>query len=262
MISSFIIIFRETLEAALIIGILLSYLNKTGQSKYNPIIYLSTAAGIIMSIIGAYIFTNLTGGFEGRAEEIFEGIVMLIGAALLTTMILWMMRQQHSASEIEEKAEGYISKGKLLSLSLLVFVSVLREGIESVIFLSALNFSSGSSITGASLGLAAAVILGFLIFTGSRKISLKIFFSITNILLILFAAGLVAHGIHELQEAFLLPVFIEHLWDINNLFHEKGTLGGIAKGLFGYNGNPSLIEVAAWSSYILLTVVLWRKKDI
>ena len=262
MISSFIIIFRETLEAALIIGILLSYLNKTGQSKYNPIIYLSTAAGIIISIIGAYIFTNLAGGFEGRAEEIFEGIVMLIGALLLTTMIFWMIKQQHSASEIEEKAKRYISKGKLLSLALLVFVSVLREGIESVIFLSALNFSSGSSITGASLGFIAAVILGFLIFAGSKKISLKLLFSTTNILLILFAAGLVAHGIHELQEAFLLPVFIEHLWDINNLFHEKGTLGSIAKGLFGYNGNPSLIEVAAYSSYIVLAVVLWRKKDI
>lgn len=262
MISSFIIIFRETLEAALVIGILLSYLKVTGQSKYNPIIYLSTAAGIIMSIIGAYIFTAIAGGFEGRAEEIFEGFVMLIGAALLTTMILWMMKQQHSASDIEQKADRYISKGKLYSLALLVFVSVLREGIESVIFLSALNFSSGSSIAGASLGFIAAIILGFLIFTGSKKVSLKIFFMLTNILLILFAAGLLAHGIHELQEAFLLPVFIEHLWDINNLFHEKGTLGGIAKGLFGYNGNPSLIEVAAYSSYIIFVAVIWRKKDI
>ena len=262
MISSFIIMFRETLEAALIIGILLSYLNKTEQSKYNPIIYLSTAAGILMSIIGAYIFTSIAGGFEGRAEEIFEGIVMLVGAALLTTMILWMMKQQHSAAIIEEKAERYISKGKLVSLSLLVFVSVLREGIESVIFLGALNFSSGSSITGASLGIITAVILGFLIFMGSRKISLKFFFSATNILLILFAAGLVAHGIHELQEAFLLPVFIEHLWDINHLLHEKGTLGGIVKGLFGYNGNPSLIEVASYSLYIIIAVFFWRKKEI
>ncbi len=261
MISSFIIMFRETLEAALIIGILLSYLNKTGQSKYNPIIYLSTAAGIVMSIIGAYIFSAIAGGFEGRAEEIFEGMVMLVGAALLTTMILWMMKQQHSAAEIEEKAERYLSKGKLLSLSLLVFVSVLREGIESVIFLGALNFSSGSSITGASLGIITAVILGFLIFVGSRKISLKFFFSATNILLILFAAGLVAHGIHELQEAFLLPVFIEHLWDINHLLHEKGTLGGIVKGLFGYNGNPSLIEVTAYSSYLILAVFFWKRKE-
>ncbi len=262
MISSFIIIFRETLEAALIIGIILSYLNNTGQSKYNPIIYLSTAAGIIMSIIGAYIFTVIAGGFEGRAEEIFEGVVMLIGAALLTTMILWMMNQQHSASKIEEKAESYISKGKLFSLAILVFISVFREGIESVIFLSALKFSSGSSIAGASFGFIAAAFLGFLIFAGSKKISLKIFFLLTNILLILFAAGLVAHGIHELQEAFLLPVFIEHLWDINSYFHEKGTLGGIAKGLFGYNGNPSLIEVTAYSAYILIVTVLWRKKYI
>ena len=262
MISSFIIIFRETLEAALIIGIILSYFNKTGKSKYNPIIYLSTAAGILVSIVGAYFFTALTGGFKGRAEEIFEGVVMLIGAALLTTMILWMMKQQHSTSEIEEKAESYISKGKLYSLAFLVFISVLREGIESVIFLSALKFSSGSSIAGASFGFIAAAILGLLIFTGSKKISLKIFFLLTNILLIFFAAGLVANGIHELQKSFLLPVFIEHLWDINSYFHEKGTLGGIAKGLFGYNGNPSLIEVSAYSAYILIVAVLWRRKEI
>ncbi len=259
MISSFIIMFRETLEAALIIGIILSYLNKTGQSRYKSAIYLGTLAGIIISVLGAYLFSLLAGGFEGRSEQIFEGVVMLTGAALLTTMIFWMMKQQHSVSKIEGKTENYISKGKIVSLSLLVFVSVLREGIESVFFLGALNFSSGSSITGVMLGFFSAVLLGFLIFTGSRKISLKIFFQLTNILLVLFAAGLVSYGIHELQEAALLPVFIEHLWDINAILHEKGMLGSIAASLFGYNGNPSLFEAAAYGTYIAFAVLMYRK---
>ncbi|MCF6334222.1 MAG: FTR1 family protein [Spirochaetales bacterium] len=259
MFSSFIIMFRETLEAALIIGIIFSYLNKTGQSRYNPAIYIGTLAGIIMSILGAYLFSLLAGGFEGRSEQIFEGIVMLTGAALLTTMIFWMMKQQHKVSGIEEKAEKYTSKGKVVSLTLLVFVSVLREGIESVFFLGALNFSAGSSISGVLIGFSAAVLLGLLIFTGSRKVSLKIFFQLTNILLVLFAAGLVSYGVHELQEAALLPVFIEHLWDINAILHEKGAVGSIVASLFGYNGNPSLIEVTAYGAYIIFAVILYRK---
>ncbi len=212
-----------------------------------------------MSILGACLFSLLVGGFEGRSEQIFEGMVMLIGAALLTTMIFWMMKHQHKISEIEEKAEKYTSKGKVISLSLLVFVSVLREGIESVFFLGALNFSSGSSISGVLTGFTAAILLGFLIFTGSRKISRKIFFQLTNILLVLFTAGLVSYGVHELQEASLLPVFIGHLWDINAILHENGTVGSILASLFGYNGNPSLFEVTTYGAYVTFAVILYRK---
>ena len=112
---------------------------------------------------------------------------------------------------------------------------------------------------GVLAGFSASVLLGFLIFTGSRKISLKIFFQLTNILLVLFAAGLVSYGVHELQEAAFLPVFIEHMWDINSILYEKGIAGSIAASLFGYNGNPSLFEVSAYGIYITFTIILYRK---
>src|SRR3989344_9553532 len=103
MIESFIITFREALEVALIVGIILSYLVRTKQTKLNNVVYIGVVSGIVASIIGAFLFNYLAEGFTGRAEEIFEGIIMLVGALLLTTMILWMMKQRHIARELEHK---------------------------------------------------------------------------------------------------------------------------------------------------------------
>ncbi len=268
MIPSFIITFREVLEAALIVGIILSYLAKTKQTQYNNVVYIGVASGVVASIIGAFLFKILAGGFTGRAEEIFEGITMLVGASLLTTMILWMMKQKHIAKEIEDRVATELTEAHRFGLFLLIFVAVLREGIETVIFLGASSFvSTNNTLVGALAGIIAAIFLGYAIFVGSRKINIKKFFNITSIMLILFAAGLVAYGIHELQEAAIVPTIIEHVWDINPslnldssypLLHEKGYIGSLLKGLFGYNGNPSLIEVLSYFVYLVVVFLLWR----
>jgi len=268
MIESFIITFRETLEVALIIGIILGYLSRTKQTRFNNIVYIGIVSGIIASIIGALLFNYLTGGFSGRAEEIFEGTTMLIGAFLLTTMIFWMMRQKQISRQLEHKVETRIHKAKKFGLFLLVFVAVLREGIETVIFLGAASFvSTNNNLIGALTGIIAAIFLGYLIFVGSMKINIKKFFNITSIILILFAGGLVAHGVHEFQEAGIIPSLIEHIWDINPsinpngsypLFHEKGYIGSILKGLFGYNGDPSLIEILSYLIYLIMVFIIWK----
>ena len=271
MLPSFIITFREALEAALIVGIVLSYLARIHQTKYHNLVYLAVVSGIAASIIGALMFTHIAGGFSGRAEEIFEGFVMLIGAVLLTTMILWMMKQKHVAGEIEEKVAAEVGNAHRFGLFFLVFIAILREGIETVIFLGASSFASGNNtLMGAILGILSAVLLGYAMFVGSMKINLKRFFNVTSILLILFAAGLVAHGIHELQEAGVVPVVIEHIWNMNPavnpdgsypLFHEKGFVGSILVGLFGYNGNPSLLEVLSCLGYLVVVFGLWRNVE-
>ena len=268
MIPSFIITFREVLEAALVVGIILSYLVRVKQTKYNNIVYAGIISGIIASIIGAVLFTLLAGGFTGRAEEIFEGITMLVGALLLTTMILWMMKQKHIARELEDKVAAELTKAYKFGIFSLVFIAILREGIETVIFLRAASLvTANHTVIGAISGIIAAVLLGYTIFLGSKKINIKKFFNITSILLILFAAGLVAHGVHEFQEAKVIPTVLEHVWDVNPplnsdgsypMLHEKGHVGSILKGLFGYNGNPSLIEVLSYLIYIALVFRLWR----
>ena len=260
MLESFVIMFRETLEAALVVGIVFGYLKRSRSSGYKPLIYLSVLAGIGLSIAGAFIFEAIAGGFEGTNEELFEAITMIIGAALLTTMIFWMMSQSNVAAELEQRIAKELSKSRKLGIFLIVMVSILREGIESVIFLNAARFVSGESqLFGSILGLSTAIFFGFLLFLGIVRIKLKTFFAITNIILILFAAGLVAHGLHELQEAGVIPIIIRHVWDINPkikgdevypLLHENGYLGSLAKGLFGYNGNPSLLEVMFYFLYL------------
>ncbi|MFX0102195.1 MAG: FTR1 family protein [Candidatus Hodarchaeota archaeon] len=269
MIASLLIMFRETLEAALIVGIVLGYLKKIKKTEYNKTVYLGVIIGAISSMIGAILFNIIAGGFSGVAEEVFEGITMLVGAFMLTTMILWMMKQRNIAAELESKVSLEIDEKHTAGLFFLVFISILREGIETVIFLSAASFiSQENNITGALIGIAIAIILGYFIFLGSVNINLKKFFSVTSVLLILFAAGLIAHGIHELQEAGVVPIILEEVWNINPpqnldgsypLLHDKGAIGEILKGLFGYNGNPSLIEVLSYIAFISLIGLTWYK---
>ncbi len=268
MIASFLITFRETLEAALVVGIVLGYLARVRQARYNGSVYAGVAAGIVASVIGAVLFSMVAGGFTGIAEEVFEGVTMLIGALLLSTMILWMLRQRHVARELESKVAAEVAEANRLGLFALVFVSILREGIETVIFLGAARASSAAgNLLAASGGVLAAVVLGYVIFTGSRSINLRVFFNVTSVLLILFAAGLVAQGVHELQEAHVFPVIVEHLWDINPatnadgsypLLHERGYVGSILQSLFGYNGNPSLLEFISYLGYLAAVWVVWR----
>lgn len=259
MLANFLITFRETLEAVLVVGIILAYLSRTGQKRFNKSVWWGVAAGIVGSIIAAVLFYLFFGGLSGRIEQIFEGITMLIAAVLLTWMILWMMKQEHVVREIEEKVAKEAVKSHSFGIALLAGVAVFREGVETVIFLSAASFVAGGyGIVGAFLGMLVAILLGYIFFLGVKKIKIKLFFQVTSIILILFAAGLVAHGIHEFQEASVLPTFVEHVYDINHIIDEKGTGGSILKAIFGYNGNPSLLEIISYLGYLLLSFVLYR----
>ena len=271
--ASFLVTSRETLEATLVVGIVLAYLTKTNKHHYRKTVYYGIAFGILASLLSAFIFTIFAGGFEGRAEEIFEGITMLFASFLLTTMILWMMRQKHIARHIESKVSVEIEKAEIdmtyaYGLFLLVLIAVLREGVETVIFLNAMKYASGVNFVGGLLGVLTAIGVGYLFFTSTRKVNLKKFFNISSILLILFAAGLVAQGIHELQEAGVILYGAKELWNINPavavegvypLLHEKGMVGSFLKGLFGYNGNPSLLEVLSYIAYLGIIFYLYRR---
>jgi high-affinity iron transporter len=256
MLAAFLITLREGLEAALIVGIVLSVLRRLDKSKQTLPVWWGVLAAVIASIAGGIALNALGIAFEGRGEEIFEGIAMLTAAGVLTWMIFWMQRQSRSIgrslqSEVQQAIASGTSTWALFSLA---FVAVMREGIETVLFLTAAAFGStpGESLLGGGLGLVVAIALGWLMFVGGRELNLKRFFSATGILLLLFAAGLAAHGVHELQEARLLPVFIEHVWNLNPLLDESGIPGSFLKALFGYNGNPTLTEVIVYGLYLIV----------
>jgi high-affinity iron transporter len=269
MAASFLIMFRETLEAALVVGIVLSYLVRTRQTKYRGAVLAGVITGVVASVLGAVAFSRLAGGFTGRAEQVFEGVTMLLGALLLTTMILWMAGQRNVARDLESRIGAEVAGARPWGLFGLVLVSVLREGIEAVIFLGAASFTSAeNNLLGALAGLFAALVVGYAMSEGTRKLDVRTFFRVTSLLLVLFAAGLVAHGVHELEEAALLPPIIEHVWDINPplnadggypALHENGQVGSVFKALLGYNGDPSLLEIASYATYLLAVSWLWRR---
>lgn len=255
MIASLVITLREGLEAALIVGIVLSVLRRLGQTERRRTVWLGVLAAIIVSI-GAGLALNALGvAFAGRGEAIFEGLAMLLAAGVLTWMIFWMQRQGRQIQvELESDVRRAIVRGSAWALFSLSFVAVVREGIETVLFLTAatLSTSPAQTLLGGALGLAAAIVLGWLMFAAGKRLDMRLFFRVTSLLLILFAAGLAAHGVHELQEANLLPVLIEHVWDINPILDEGSTAGAFLKALFGYNGNPSLLEVVTYSVYLVI----------
>jgi high-affinity iron transporter len=264
MIAALLITLREGLEAALIVGIVLGVLRKLGRTDSSGPVWAGVAAAIAVSIVAGLVLNALGIAFEGRGEEIFEGVAMLLAAGVLTWMIFWMQRQgRQIQAELESDVRRAVITGSAWALFSLAFVAVVREGIETVLFLTAAAFSAtpAQTLIGGALGLTIAVALGWLMFAAGKRLDVRAFFRVTSVLLILFAAGLVAHGVHELQEATLLPTFIEHVWDVNHILDERGPVGTLLKALFGYNGNPSLIEVFSYLGYFFAIHLVARLSE-
>jgi len=216
MLSSLLITLREGIEAALIIGIIITYLIKINKSVYIKDIVLGIVLAILASIGTAWLFERIMGGFSGRSEEVFEGVVMLLAVSILTYMIIWMHHQaKNIAGNIREQVNAYLSHKQIYGLVFLGFISVYREGVETVLFFAALRAVEAASWLGGILGLVLAITLALLFFQTTRHFSLRAFFQFTGIFIILIAAGLFSHGIHDLQEAEIIPTVKEHLFDIN-----------------------------------------------
>ncbi len=271
MFGSFLITLREGLEAALIIGIILAYLARTDNRQAFKAVWIGTSLAILTSLIAGVTFWRLSVEFSGRAEEIFEGLAMFVAVGVLTWMIFWMRKQSIDIkAHLHTQLQSVLTSGSSLGLVLLAFAVVVREGIETVLFLFAATRGVESpvlSTIGGFAGLAIAIVIGYSIYKGSSKLNLRTFFNATSLVLIVFAAGLLGHGIHEFIEAGLIPPIVEHIWDINHILPEKGTFGLFLKAIFGYNGNPALVEVIAYLVYLGLTLRLYfrppaKKRDV
>ncbi|HIC89550.1 MAG TPA: high-affinity iron transporter [Anaerolineae bacterium] len=264
MLAAALITFREGLEAALIIGIVLGVLRRTRHSEWHMLVWWGTVAAVSLSLAAGVTLYTIGVKMEGRAEEIFEGTAMLLAAGFLTWMIFWMQAQgKQTQKRLEANTKHALTTGQRGGLFGLTFLAVAREGFETVLFLSAVAFTNSGvrMLTGGLIGLAAAVAAGWLLFTASVSLDVRRFFQVTGLLLMVVAAGLVAYGIHEFQEAGLIPVVVEHVWDINPVLDEHSTVGALFKSLFGYNGNPSLLEVISYLAfYGVVGTALWRQQ--
>ncbi len=262
--ASLLIALREGVEAALIVGVVLGVLSRSGHARLKRHVWMGVVSAVVLSAGAGVLLYRVGVTFSGRGEQLFEGATMLTAALLLTWMIFWMKTHGRELSrELEANAREALSVGGV-ALFLVAFTAVLREGLETALFLVAATFQANTAGTlgGGVIGLALAVLIGVLIFRASLRLDLKRFFNVTGLLLLFVAAGLVAHGIHEFQEAGLIPVIVEHIWDINGFINEKGVLGSFLTALFGYNGNPSLIEVIGYLTYLIVVGIAGKPRDV
>jgi high-affinity iron transporter len=266
--ASFVIALREGIEAALIVSIILAYLKQLGATDRSRLVWWGTGLAVAISVlVGTAVFAA-GAEFEGTTEQVFEGLVTLAAVCVLTWMIFWMRRQgARIKTELQEKVDTALVTGGL-ALAGLAFFAVLREGIETALFLFAAargtavegaEVAPTAQLGGAALGLALAVILGVLLYRGGIRMNLRSFFRVTGWILIVVAAGLFAYSLHELQEAGWIPVLEAHAFDVSASLPDDKGLGAILRGLVGYNADPTWLEVLGWLAYLVVVGALYLR---
>jgi high-affinity iron transporter len=238
---------------------------KLDQKILGRNVWLGVFCGTMVSLIAAFVLNQIGLEFEGRGEEIFEAAAMLLAAGILTWMVFWVRKQSGAMNDqIEQNVKQSLARQSTGALFVLAFLAVVREGIELALFLLAirLEINPGETYLGALLGIITAIVVGVLVFSSTRKLSLYPFFQVTNILLALFAAGLVGLGVHELNELGWIPAVIEHVWNLNPILAEQSTIGQLLKAMVGYKSEPSLTMVIAYFGYfvVLICIFIFQRK--
>jgi high-affinity iron transporter len=264
--AAFVIALREGIEAALIVSIVLAYLKQLGRTDRSHLVWWGTGIAVALSAIVGTIIFSVGAEFEGTAEEVFEGLVTLTAVGVLTWMIFWMRRQgARIKSELQQKVDTALTAGGL-ALAAIAFFAVLREGVETALFLFAAAEGTaveGGGVTaqllGAVLGLGLAVLLGVLLYRGGIRMNLRTFFKVTGVILVVVAAGLFAYSVHELQEAGWLPFLDSPAFDLSATFPDDEGVGAVLRGLVGYNADPGVLEVVAWAAYLVVVGTLYLR---
>ena len=255
--GAFVIALREGIEMTLIAGIVLAYLSQIGARRAHRWVWLGIAGAAAVSLAFLWILNVLEAEFEGPTEALFEGTTMLLAAAFLTWMIFWMLRQaRYMKSELHRAVQDTLAGGGAAwGIFFLVFFAVVREGVETALLL--FSAPGEGKLLGSVLGLASAIGIGVAIYVFGRSIDLRTFFRATGVVLVLFAAGLVTHGVHDFVEAGFIPGGPE-LFDLSPWLPDDAGLGGLLRTLFGYSADPTLIEGIAYVGYYAVALLLWR----
>jgi high-affinity iron transporter len=259
---------REGVEAALIVAIILGYLARVGGRRYFGRIWVGVGGAVAMAVLLGIALYVTVGGLEEPWEQAFEGVTMLFAAAVVTWMLFWMRRQAASVGgELRAAVDRALVDGTVWALSALAFVAVIREGLETSLFLvgtaQAANQGSGGGapwlLAGALVGLALAVGIGYALYRGSRLIDLRTFFRVTGILLIFIAAGLVSHAVEEFIEIGLISVGTATLFDASAVLPHDSGIGQFLRALFGYSSTPPVAAAVAWLAYLAIVLPLFLR---
>jgi high-affinity iron transporter len=265
---------REGVEAALIVSIILAYLARTGNRRYFGRILAGTAIAVGVSLAaGIGLFVTI-GEFQAPYEQIFEGLTMLVAAGVVTWMLFWMRRQSATVKgELHAALDRALVDGTLLGLMLLAFTAVIREGLETALFLvgqaTSADAVAGSVFVGALVGLGISVLIGVGFYRGARVLNLRTFFRWTGIVLIFIAAGLVSRAVHEFVEIGWITFGTSTVVDLSAVLPHEAiagapsgavlVIGEFLRALLGYTSRPELITLVAWLTYVVVVLGLYLR---
>jgi high-affinity iron transporter len=261
--SSFLITLREGLEISLVLAILISYLVKSNRSQEQSAVWLGSGIAALLCVALGLLFHLIAGGLNGHVEQAVEGVLATLAASVLTWMVFWMRKNARTlGGELRAKVDAATTTRALLVIA---FIAVLREGLETVLFLlsaETTSSSGGEVVLGGIIGLAVAAVLGYLVYAGGNKLNLKTFFNITGILLVLFAAGLAGKAIHEFRELIEWEAgwLISSPWTIPSGPFSSGWVHDFLKALFGWAPAPERLRVIAYFSYLIPVLWLYLRK--
>ena len=292
--NEFIILFRETLEAALIVGIIYLFLTSNGASTKK--LWQAVIASIIASILVAYLIVTAQNALGNNSlKALFEGIFMFITAGFIWYVIFWLSKHVSDRKQLEEKS--VIAMSSSWGIFFLVFFSIIREGFETVVFLIAsFSMTNSFSYLGFFSGITAALVLVYIFVIQGKRFNIRSFFKVTTLLLVFLASGMIAYGTHEVESylvksnnlqivgleskedisrpwnilkpkkelndddlAYLYSYNIKGKENFTHLFHDSGRVGAFLKGFFGYNSNPNYVELFAWIISLLIGLSFWRR---
>jgi high-affinity iron transporter len=265
MLSSALIGLREGLEAALVVSILVAFLVRTERRESQPWVWLGVGVALVMSVTAGWVFTYTNSQLTFEQQEIFGGVMSIIAVAFVTGMIFWMRATARKiAGELRERLDQALNIGPL-AVAVVAFVAVGREGLETAVFFySAVQTAQAGPaepLIGFLTGIAVAVVLGWLIYRGAVTFNLTRFFTVTGVLLVFVAAGVLGYGLHDLQEGRVLPGLNTLAFDLSASMPEDSWYGALLKGLFNYSAQTTVLQAIAWVAYVavVLTLFLWPR---
>lgn len=264
MLANYLIGLREGIEAALIVSILVAYLVKTDRREHLRWVWTGVGVAIGLSVLFASALALTSGSMSEHAEAVFAGVASLIAVGFVTWMVFWMKRTARNIKgELQGKLDQAVGVGAV-AVAAVACIAVLREGLETALFLWTASQATGEgfiAVLGGLLGLGTAVVLGWLFYRGALRINLSTFFAWTGAVLIIIAAGVLSYAVHEFQEVGILPGDESKAFDLSSAIPMDSWYGELLKGFVNWSSNPSWLQVIAWVFYVGIVMTLFFRNS-
>lgn len=262
MFASYLIGLREGLEATLVVTILVAFLVKSDRRDRLPLVWAGVTAAAVLSIAFGALLTFTAAHLEYEHQELFEAVTSIVATVFVTWMIFWMRRAARTISgDLRAKLGEALELGTT-AVVVMAFLAVAREGLETALlwFAAAQGAAATASpMIGISLGILTSIVIGYGLYRSALRINLTKFFTWTGLLLILVAAGILKYGVHDLQEAGVLPGLSSHAFDISGVLDPSAWYSALLQGMFNITPQPSVLETVAWAAYAVPVLILFLR---